>query len=224
MLRAVYTHISGSTRYSLKSSLGSSDSGMIDVACDSGEGSPSDDAKSPCRLAMERLNLFASTSPSLSGFDISRDLILICAGLCARWASILSVSGRDIFEDPGNSRRARHLRINVGEAATAPATIPAAPNTSSSLYTVRVCIYRHHVQPCPRPVAGWRLPRCSTSHCSSAMFKKPLTQGASQLEVNANTYQQTPVKRSAVQQRRGLAIHEYRSAALLESVRNPPRY
>ncbi|KAH7551967.1 succinylhypothetical proteinCoA ligasehypothetical proteinlike protein subunit beta [Bipolaris maydis] len=34
---------------------------------------------------------------------------------------------------------------------------------------------------------------------------------------NADTLQQAPVKRSAVQQRRCLSIHEYRSAALLES-------
>jgi hypothetical protein len=33
---------------------------------------------------------------------------------------------------------------------------------------------------------------------------------------------QNPVKRSAVQQRRCLSIHEYRSAALLESVRWHP--
>lgn len=62
------------------------------------------------------------------------------------------------------------------------------------------------------------------THTEVALRKlqKPLTQLAvtpRPTGAQADKVQETPLKRSVIQQRRGLAIHEYRSAALLESVR-----
>lgn len=87
-----------------------------------------------------------------------------------------------------------------------------------------VCDSRHHVQLCPRPAAGSRCSRCCcmyTLNGFSHELQKALAHlaPAHQRACSANQCQETPLKRSVIQQRRGLAIHEYRSAALLESVR-----
>jgi hypothetical protein len=156
-----------------------SSSSILDVSfagCASGC-EPIHDAKSFWFFASPRLSLFASTSPSLFLLDILRDFpSSIKVG-----RSIWSVPGRDIFENPGNSRRARDVRNNLGEAATASSYslrfhVPCPP-----IYPSCVCQIRYNVQPCPRPAAGQRSPSCSMSHYASARFKKPLTQDATQL-------------------------------------------
>jgi hypothetical protein len=128
---------------------------------------PIHDAKSFWCFARPKLSLFASTSPSLVFLDILRDFpSSLKAG-----RSILNVPGRDIFEDPGNSRRARDDRNNLGEAATASSALSALQLPHPSIYPSCVCQSRYNVQPCPRSAAGQRSPSCRMSHHACACSK-----------------------------------------------------
>lgn len=192
------------------------------MAVDSGA-TPIHDARIFWFFARPRLSLFVSTSPSLFLLDISGE-VLSFAQVQAEFCSILKIPGRDtILANPVHSRHARDLRIDLvkqhrqQQRQVSHSTAPSA----SPPHTQPVCL---PPTPCTTLPAPGRSPALSelllyVHRHGSAMLQKPLTPAYIAIGTTTDAPQETPLKRSAVQQRRWLAIHEYRSAALLESVR-----
>jgi hypothetical protein len=136
------------------------------------------------------------------------------------------VPGRDIFENPVHSRHASRRpqqpceAANVKQSCASRALPPLKP---PSIYP-NVCLpLQTSCTTLPAPgrwLALFALLLYVRTMCSLRAAKASYALCARPRRAcRANKYQETPLKRSAVQQRRGLAIHEYRSAALLESVR-----